>query len=118
MGMPAIKGKYEGKSKEINDDNTEKIHIEEIFIKQSLLSTSLSAVSKLENGTFFSKWKGTLIDYSDEHFKFAIQIDARDGIYHGILSLRFEDNQGFGYCSYLEPEKINKKDSLEIKLIN
>lgn len=115
FGFPIIKGKYVGISREVKHDEIKQI--EEITIKQSLLSTTISSVSKTSTGEFYSTWRGNLIEYNDKHFKFIIDIDTREQIYNGILWLRFENGKGFGYCTYLEPNKISSKDSIEIELV-
>jgi hypothetical protein len=117
FGFPIIKGNYVGISKEIKQDGTKDNQIEEITIKQSLLSTTISSVSKTSTGEFYSTWRGTLIEHTDKHFKFIIDIDTREQIYNGILWLRFENGKGFGYCTYLEPNTISSKDSVEIELV-
>lgn len=109
-----IGGKYQGKSESHKNDKVI-IHKEYFEIKQSLLETIINGMSKNENDEFTATWKGKLSEIDNKHFMFTISVNSRSKTHNGILNLRFDEGEAYGFYNSIILGKENLRRRFEAK---
>ncbi len=100
LGDNYIAGDYEGKSTQISvDESVEDNHFEKFTIRQNLISTKISGISKDANDEYYATWNGNLVNCDNQHFKFLVELDTPNRELSGIIQLNFINNEVFGYAT-------------------
>jgi len=118
-GFEYIGGEYVGMSNELKDtEEVTKSQHEKFVIFQSLLSTSISGVTTLDNEEFYANWRGDLIEKKDNYYTFTLEVESAKRKHFGLITLRFEKDKVTGFTSYYDPGTISFKESLVAKRVS
>lgn len=107
-----IAGDYKGTSKLTTDKS--KTYVEDISIKQTLLTTKIEGVSMLDSEET-SIWHGQLIDYIDNNFVFYISISNDNDNVNGILTLAHCKGVLLGY--YYSTKSPERKAKIKLEKV-